>query len=92
MTNLEYIKTLSAEELADLLYDYWLPKGQYVWTDSKKGLIKVLGEKHHEEAVPIVWENYIYGYKDRSSNAGFVYCAPQESVPCDWDLKDEVEK
>ena len=48
MTNLDYIRTLSAEELADLLYDYWLPRGQYVWSDSRKGLVKVLGEKYFE--------------------------------------------
>ena len=48
MTNLEWIRTLSAKELSDLLYDYWLPRGQYVWTNSRKGLVKVLDEKYLE--------------------------------------------
>ena len=61
MTNLDYIRTLSAEELSDLLYDYWLPRGQYAWTSSRKGLVKVLGEEYLEEylkeVIPTVWEN-----------------------------------
>ena len=48
MTNLEWIRTLSAKELSDLLYDYWLPRGQYAWTDSRKGLIKVLSGNYIE--------------------------------------------
>ena len=48
VTNLEWIRTLSAKELSDLLYDYWLPRGQYVWTDSRKGLVKMLGENYLE--------------------------------------------
>lgn len=48
MKNLEWIRTLSAKELSDLLYDYWLPRGQYAWSDSRKGLMKVLSENHIE--------------------------------------------
>ena len=39
MTNLEWIKTLSAEELADWFYDEWLPRLQYRWSSSRGGLI-----------------------------------------------------
>ena len=39
MTNLEWLKTLSAEELADWLYDEWLHHLQYRWSSSRGGLI-----------------------------------------------------
>ena len=39
MTNLEWIRTLSAEELADWVYDEWLPRLQYRWSSSRGGLI-----------------------------------------------------
>ncbi len=64
MTNLEWIRTLSAKELSDLLYDYWLPRGQYVWTDSRKGLMKVLGENYIErDCAKCKRQNYCYSVK-----------------------------
>ena len=39
MTHLEWIKTLSAEELADWFYDEWLGRMQYQWSSSRGGLV-----------------------------------------------------
>ena len=39
MTNLEWIRTLSAEEFTDWLYNDWLDHLQYIWSSSRGGLI-----------------------------------------------------
>ena len=39
MTNLEWIRTLSAEEFTEWLYVDWIDRLQYLWTSSKDGLI-----------------------------------------------------
>ena len=39
MTNLEWLKTLSAEELADWFYAEWLENMQYTWSSSQGGLV-----------------------------------------------------
>lgn len=38
MTNIEWIKTLTAKELADWFYDEWLGHMQYGWSSSRGGL------------------------------------------------------
>ena len=48
MTNLEWIKTLSAEELADWFYDEWLRRLQYRWSSSRGGLIIWLKDRKTE--------------------------------------------
>lgn len=77
MTNLEWLKTLSAKELSDLLYDYWLPRGQYVWTDSRKGLMKVLGEKYLERDC------------DQCKHQDNCYCV--KGLGCPFEPKDEPQ-
>ena len=78
MTNLEWIRTLSAKELSDLLYDYWLPRGQYVWTDSRKGLVKVLDEKYLERDC------------DKCKHQGNCYCI--KGFDCPFELQMERSK
>lgn len=77
MTNLEWIRTLSAKELSDLLYNYWLPRGQYAWTDSRKGLIKVLGE------------NYIERDCAKCKHQNNCYCVKE--LGCPYEPKDEPQ-
>ena len=48
MTNLEWLKTLSAEELADWFYDEWLHHLQYRWSSSRGGLIIWLKDRKTE--------------------------------------------
>ena len=48
MTNLEWIRTLSAEELADWVYDEWLHHLQYHWSSSRGGLIIWLKDRKTE--------------------------------------------
>jgi hypothetical protein len=50
MTNLEWIKTLSAEELADWFYDEWLSRLQYRWSSSRGGLIIWLKDRKTEKS------------------------------------------
>lgn len=47
-TNLEYLRTLSAEELADWLYNSWLSKQAKCYTNSHNGLIEWLRCKRDE--------------------------------------------
>ena len=75
MTNLEWIRTLSAKELSDLLYDYWLPRGQYVWTDSRKGLVKMLGETYLERDC------------DKCKHQGNCYCV--KGLGCPFEPKTD---
>lgn len=42
MTNLEYLRTLSAESLSDWLYNSWLSKQAKCYTNSHNGLIEWL--------------------------------------------------
>ena len=51
MTNLEWIRTLSAEELADWVYDEWLPRLQYRWSSSRGGLIIWLKDHKDEPTI-----------------------------------------
>ena len=44
MTNLEYLRTLSAESLSDWLYNSWLSKQAKCYTNSHNGLIEWLKE------------------------------------------------
>lgn len=44
MTNLEYLRTLSAESLSDWLYNSWLSKQAKCYINSHNGLIKWLKE------------------------------------------------
>ena len=44
MTNLEYLRTLSAESLSNWLYNSWLSKQAKCYTDSYNGLIQWLKE------------------------------------------------
>lgn len=44
MTNLEYLRTLSAESLSDWLYNSWLFKQAKCYTNSHNGLIEWLKE------------------------------------------------
>ena len=44
MTNIEWIKTLSAKELANWFYDEWLNNLQYTWNSSKGGLVYWLNQ------------------------------------------------
>ena len=48
-TNLDHLRTMTAEEIASWLYGYWLDRGQYVWNSSYLGLIKVLNDPYDEE-------------------------------------------
>ena len=48
MTNLEWIRTLSEEELADWFYDEWLHHLQYRWSSSRGGLIIWLKDRKTE--------------------------------------------
>ena len=48
MTNLEWLKTLSAEEIADWVYDEWLHHLQYRWSSSRGGLIIWLKDRKTE--------------------------------------------
>lgn len=50
MTNLEWLKTLSAEELADWFYDEWLHHLQYRWSSSRGGLIIWLKDRKTESS------------------------------------------
>ena len=49
-TNLEWLKTLSAEELADWFYDEWLHHLQYRWSSSRGGLIIWLKDRKTENS------------------------------------------
>ena len=51
MTNLEWLKTLSAEELADWFYDEWLHHLQYRWSSSRGGLIIWLKDRKTENGI-----------------------------------------
>ena len=51
MTNLEWLKTLSAEELADWFYDEWLHHLQYRWSSSRGGLIIWLNDRKTEPTI-----------------------------------------
>ena len=53
MTNLEWIRTLSAEEFTDWLYNDWLDRLQYLWSSSRGGLIIWL--KGEREGVSDLW-------------------------------------
>ena len=50
-TNLEWLKTLSAEELADWFYDEWLHHLQYRWSSSRGGLIIWLKDRKTEPTI-----------------------------------------
>ena len=52
MTNLEWIRTLSAEELADWFYNQWLHRLQYRWSSSEGGLVVWLNEQRAEQTEP----------------------------------------
>ena len=56
MTNLEWLKTLSAEELADWLYDEWLHHLQYRWSSSRGGLIIWLKDRKTEPQTDCAWK------------------------------------
>ena len=44
MTNLEWLRTLTAKELADWFYDEWLRQLQFSWSSSRGGLEHWLSE------------------------------------------------
>jgi hypothetical protein len=45
MTNLDWIRTLNAKELADWFYDEWIDRMQYKWSSSRGGLEHWLTEE-----------------------------------------------
>lgn len=49
MTNLEWIRTLSAEELSQWFYDKWLARLQHMWSSSQGGLVIWLKEQRAEQ-------------------------------------------
>lgn len=52
MTNLDYLRTLSAEELAEWFYGKWLDHIQYRWSSSQGGLVIWLKEEQAEQTEP----------------------------------------
>lgn len=49
MTNLEWIRTLSAEDLSQWFYGEWLARLQYRWSSSQGGLVIWLKEQRAEQ-------------------------------------------
>ena len=50
MTNLEWIKTLTPEQITEVLYCYWLKHGQVKYNDASLGLIHELNMEHTDAA------------------------------------------
>lgn len=49
MTNFEWIRALSAEELSQWFYGEWLARLQYRWSSSQGGLVIWLKEQRAEQ-------------------------------------------
>ena len=62
MTNLDYLRTMSPDEIADWLYIWWLPKGQYAWNSSRGALVKLLNDEYGEYSSKL-----LFGYEHERS-------------------------
>ena len=87
MTNLEWLKTLSAEEFADWLYDEWLHHLQYRWSSSRGGLIIWLKDRKTE---PQLTPNYCGTCKHREVPCGDLPCDACHSYS-NYEPKDEPQ-
>ena len=46
MTNLEYLRMMSAEQITKWLYEWWIPRGQYAWNSSSGALTMLLNKEY----------------------------------------------
>ena len=82
MTNLDYIRTLSAEELAEWFYGEWLHHMQYRWSSSQGGMVIWLNEQRAEQTEPKCEECEHYGHKVKRCLLN--KCKYTPSTDCGW--------
>lgn len=57
MTNLDYMRTMSADQIAKWLYGWWLPKGQYAWNTSVGALTMLLNQEYGGRETELLFGN-----------------------------------
>ena len=66
MTNLDWIRTLTATELSDWFYNEWLEHMQYVWSSSRGGLEYWLSKERVADTpqTDLTTEEFVEGVKN----------------------------
>lgn len=55
MTNLEYLRTMSAEQITKWLYEWWIPRGQYGWNSSSGALTMLLNKEYGDNETEMLF-------------------------------------